>query len=72
MFLCGTFLNSEGKSFKADSLYVKGRYFEASIEFEREIFYAEDQSDINYYKYKKALCYKQLKDFERSNPVGER
>ncbi len=66
IFLCVIFLNSEGKSISADSLYVTGRYFEASIEYERAIFNAESQSDIYFFKYRKALCYKQLRDFERA------
>src|SRR6056297_2440572 len=58
MFLCGTFLNSSASLSKSDSLYASGNYFEASIEYERLIFRSKDLTDINFYKYKKALCYK--------------
>ncbi len=68
IFLCGIFLNSSGadKCLKGDSLFAKGKYFEASIEYERMIFKSESQTDLYFYKYKKALCYKQLKDFDRA------
>jgi tetratricopeptide (TPR) repeat protein len=66
IFLCGIFLSSKGTSLKGDSLYASGQYFEASIEYERMIFKAESQAKLYYYKYKKALCYKQLKKFDRA------
>lgn len=65
-FLCGIFLSSEGKEGVADSLYVSGKYFEASIEYERLIFNAQDQSNLYYFKYRKALCYKRLKEFGKA------
>jgi hypothetical protein len=51
---------------KADSLYLAAQYFEASIEYERLIFHAKDAQELNYSKYCKALCFKQMKDFARS------
>lgn len=66
IFLCGIFLSSSAAVLKGDSLYATGRYFEASIEYERMIFNAESQADLYNYKYKKALCYKQLKNFDRA------
>lgn len=51
---------------KGDSLYASGQYFEASIEYEQMIFNAKSQADLYYFKYKKALCYKQLKKFNRA------
>ncbi len=66
IFLCGIFLSSKGTSLNGDSLYASGQYFEASIEYERMIFEAENQAKLYYYKYKKALCYKQLKKFDRA------
>jgi len=66
IFLCGIFLSSRGTGLKGDSLYASGKYFEASIEYERMAFSAESQADLYKYKYKKALCYKQLKNFERA------
>ena len=49
---------------KADSLYASGNYFEASIEYERLIFLGNSEIDLNLLRYKKALCYRQTKDFE--------
>lgn len=66
IFLCGIFLSSRAAVLKGDSLYTSGQYFEASIEYERMIFNAESQANLYYYKYKKALCYKQLKKFDRA------
>lgn len=66
IFLCGIFSNSAASGSKGDGLYASGQYFEASIEYERMIFKAENQADLYYYKYRKALCYKQLKDFSRA------
>jgi len=66
MFLCGTFLNSSASLLKSDSLYASGKYFEASIEYERLIFQSENLAEINFYKYKKALCYKKMNDFEKA------
>jgi len=66
IFLCVIFLSSSAVGSKCDSLYALGKYFEASIEYERLIFTVESQSNLYYYKYKKALCYKQLKNFDRA------
>ena len=66
IFLCGIFLSSQATGLKADSLYASGKYFEASIEYERMIFNAESQADLYSCKYKKALCYKQLGNFVRA------
>jgi len=66
IFLCGIFLNSAATGSKGDRLYASGQYFDASIEYERMIFNAENQTDLYYYKYKKALCYKKLRDFDRA------
>jgi len=59
-------LNSNSSNLSSDSLYAAGNYFEASIEYERMIFQAESLSDINYYKYRKALCYKRLNRFNEA------
>ena len=66
IFLCETFLISNASSQKCDSLYVSGNYFEASIEYERMIFQAKGLSDVNYYKYRKALCYKKMNQFDQA------
>lgn len=63
IFLCAIFLNSSASVVKSDSLYLSGNYFEASIEYERMIFQAKNNTDINYFKYKKALCYKHMGRF---------
>ena len=59
-FICNAF------ALKCDSLYAQGDYFEASVEYERMIFRGKNQADINHYKYKKALCYKKMGQFERA------
>ena len=66
IFLCGIFLSSSASGLKCDSLFASGKYFEASIEYERMIFYAENQNNLNYLKYRKALCYKKLKNFSQA------
>ncbi len=66
IFLCGIFLSSEGKGRNGDSLYASGKYFEASIEYERSIFDTQDKAELYYLKYRKALCYKQLKEFNKA------
>jgi tetratricopeptide (TPR) repeat protein len=66
IFLCGIFLSSKATYLKGDSLYASGHYFEASIEYERIIFNTDNQANLNYFKFKKALCYKQLRNFDRA------
>lgn len=66
IFLYGIFFSVGAAELKADSLYAAGKYFEASIEYERLIFSAKNQANLNLYKYKKALCYKELESFDRA------
>ncbi|MBN2636967.1 MAG: hypothetical protein JXR61_11910 [Prolixibacteraceae bacterium] len=66
IFLCGISLISRSEEMKADHLYESGNYFEASIEYERQIFHAKSQDVVNLLKYKKALCYKKMGEYERS------
>ena len=66
IFLYGIFLSSSASGLKCDSLFASGKYFEASIEYERMIFYAENLHHLNYFKYRKALCYKKLKNFSQA------
>jgi TM2 domain-containing membrane protein YozV len=47
-------------------LYAAARYFEASIEYERQIFHAKTAQEINNSKYRKALCFKQMKEYAKS------
>jgi tetratricopeptide (TPR) repeat protein len=51
---------------KAQKIFSEGRYFEASIEFERAVFYESDINKIALYKYYKALCYKNLEEYDRA------
>lgn len=64
IFLCGIFLTSNASTLKSDSLFASGKYFEASIEYERLIFQAKSQENLNYYRYRKALCYKKMRLFD--------
>ena len=66
IFLCGISLNSSASEEKCDSLFTKGDFFEASIEYERLLFSAKKPEKVNFYKYKKALCYKNLGQFKRA------
>ena len=66
IFLCGISLISNSAVLKADSLYASGNYFEASIEYERLLFQGSEDVDANLLRYKKALCYRKMKDFERA------
>lgn len=47
-------------------IYSEGRFFEASIEFERAIFYENDSNRVWQYQYYKSLCYKGLADYTRA------
>jgi hypothetical protein len=44
----------------------EGKFFEASIEFERTIYYENDSSHKAQYKYYKSLCYKGLKRYDKA------
>lgn len=50
----------------ADSLFNTENYFKASIEYERLIFHQTQAQKINFYRYYKALCYKNLSDYQRA------
>jgi len=47
-------------------IYSEGRFFEASIEFERAIYYEKDSNCIAQYKYYKSLCYKGLAKYDKA------
>lgn len=66
IFLCAISLISRASLSKADSLYAAARYFEASIEYERQIFHAKTAQEINNSTYRKALCFKQMKEYAKS------
>lgn len=64
------FLTNNASGYSIDSTAIKAfsesRYFEASILFERAIYYENDINEIARNKYFKALCYKYLEDYDRS------
>ncbi len=66
IFLCGISLISNSAVLKADSLFDSGNYFEASIEYERLVFQGDADTDLNWLRYKKALCYRKMNDFGRA------
>lgn len=66
IFLYAIFSISYASSFNGDSLFREGKYFEAAIEYERLIFRSGNVAEINFLRYKKALCYKQLNQFDRA------
>lgn len=47
-------------------MFREGKYFVAAIEYERLIFRSGNVVEINFLKYKKALCYKQLSQFDKA------
>lgn len=47
-------------------IYSEGRFYEASVEFERAIYYESDSNCIAQYKYYKSLCYKGLTKYDRA------
>jgi hypothetical protein len=51
---------------RAVGIYSEGKYFEASIEFERAIYYENDSDRIALFKYYKSLCYKGLKKYDKA------
>lgn len=53
-------------SSNAFRIYSEGRFFEASIEFERAIYYEKDSNCIAQYKYYKSLCYKGLAKYDKA------
>jgi len=47
-------------------IYSEGRFFEASIEFERAIYYESDSNRIALCRYYKSLCYKGLGRYDKA------
>lgn len=64
-FLAGNAQGPDNFS-NAARLFSEGRLFEASIEFERVIFYANDSVRTAQCRYYKALCYKGMEDYDRA------
>jgi tetratricopeptide (TPR) repeat protein len=50
----------------AKKIYSEGKFFEASIEFERAIYYESDSNRIALCKYYKSLCYKELGEYDKA------
>jgi hypothetical protein len=46
--------------------FSEGSYFQASVEFEKVIFYSSDNVRIAQCKYYKALCYKEMNELKRA------
>jgi hypothetical protein len=68
IFLCALFTASSGQgNFRlADSLFSKGDYRNALLEYERLIYLTNDHLITNHAVYKKALCYKALGDYSKA------
>lgn len=66
IFLYGISLSSFCQTNKADNLFDAGEYFEASIEYDRLLFYSNSRAASNDYQYKKALCYSHLGEYSRA------
>ena len=70
IFLCA--ILSSNRIFASDyytnalRIFFEGRFYIASIEFERAIFYETDNNKIAQYKYYKSLCYKGLGDTNKA------
>ena len=47
-------------------IYSEGRFFEASIEFERAIYHESDSNRIELCRYYKSLCYKGLGKYDKA------
>lgn len=76
IFLCAILstnrINASDPFSKAFSIFSEGRYFVASIEFERAIFYETDNISIAQCKYYKSLCYKEIGEIPRAlEELGE-
>ena len=81
IFLCGIFSTNaqvEDVSFaEADSLFNQGKFFEASIRYEKIFFYSQDLQNQALARYKRALCYKNTGNYQKAyeqlmpiNPFG--
>ncbi len=79
MFLFGlSFQTFSNEATIADSLFNNKAYFDAAIAYERLIYFSTNFKEKNYFNYKKALCYKALRNFDKAknilekiNPLGQ-
>lgn len=67
IFLSGLFFQTFSNNVKTvDSLFNASAYFDAAIGYERLIYFSNNYKEKNIYRYKKALCYKGLSDFDKA------
>lgn len=70
IFLCAILTTGKGiaapDSTRAFSLFARGEFFKASVEFERIVFYETDNNKIAWYRYVKALCYKEMNETDKA------
>lgn len=66
IFLCVTISTSLAGVTASDSLFAQDEFFEASIEYERQIFELKHYEQLPVLRYKKALCYKYMGEFARA------
>lgn len=70
IFLCAIATTGKGiaapDSTRAFGLFAKGEFFRASVEFERIAYYESDNNKITWYRYYKALCYKEMNQTDKS------
>lgn len=59
-------INASDYFSNARRFFSEGRFYEASIEFERAIFYESDNNRTAQYRYYKSLCYKSLGENTRA------
>jgi hypothetical protein len=69
IFLCALFTASraQGTFRTADSLFKKGDFRNAAIEYERIIYLTNDHYITNHSVYRKAICYKALGEYSRAS-----
>ncbi len=74
IFLCVRFLtNAQNNVFaEADKLYAKQKYFEAAIECERIIYNSNNNETIANSLLRKAVCYKQMLQFDKASQTLDR
>jgi tetratricopeptide (TPR) repeat protein len=70
IFLCVTFsanrIYAEDYFSNALRIFSEGNFHEASIEFERAIFYENDNNRVVEFRYYKSLCFKNLGEYQKA------
>ena len=73
IFLCALATATDAQSFaKADSLFAKGSYEQASVEYERCVYLSESREATRRALERKAECFKRLGNYRRAADVMER